>query len=81
MFSKIVNINHTITEFATIVSNTCVIMSPISDNNWTTFAEFTLKNLMDPTKFVDPSMWKSTRGRGSMDNHIITKFATAVPYA
>ena len=49
MFSKIVNINHTTTKFATIVPYTCVIMRTNFGKKQTTFAEVTLKHRMDPS--------------------------------
>jgi len=44
MFNKIANINHIITNFATFVPYTCVIMCAKFCKKWTTFAEVTLEN-------------------------------------
>ena len=80
MFNKIININHTIAKYATIVPYTCIIMCTNVGKKWTTFPEVTLKILMGRSSWTR-ACGSPQGGKGSMDNHIITKFATAVPYA
>ena len=43
MFNKIININHIITKFATVVPYTCMIMCTKFGKKRTIFAEVTLK--------------------------------------
>jgi len=49
MFNKIVNMNHTITKFATVIPYTCMIMCTKFGKKQTSFAEVTLKNRIDPS--------------------------------
>jgi len=49
MLNKIININHTVTKFATVIPYTFMIMCTNFRQKRTTFAEITLKNRMDPS--------------------------------
>src|SRR6218665_3436508 len=80
MFNNIVNVNHTITKFATIVPYTCMIIYSYFGEKRTTFAEVTLKNRMSPSSRTRACGHRQGE-EGSIDNHIITKFATFVPRA
>src|SRR6218665_1299839 len=56
MFNKIININHTITKFATVVPHTCMIMCTNFGKKRTTFAEVTLRNRLDPSSQTHASV-------------------------
>src|SRR6218665_1131777 len=81
MLNKIVNIirTPTITKFGTIVPYICMIMCTNFGKKRTTFAEITLKSRMYPSSRTR-ARGRPQEGRGSMNNRIITKFGTVVPY-
>src|SRR6218665_547815 len=70
MFNKIVNTNRTITKFATFVPYTCMILCTDFGKKRTSFAEVTLKNLMDQSLWTR-ACGSPEGGRGSMDHYQI----------
>ena len=78
IFNKIININHTITKFATIAPYTCLIMCTNFSKKRTTFAKVTL-NRMNPS--FRTVARERPKGEGSIGDHFITKFSTVVSCA